>query len=296
MINFKRPTLEDQDWMREKIAQSDLKGCEYSFGNLFIWRDVSDVKVALVEGFLCVTGASKENEVIYNYPVGSGDDQKVLQILIEDAKEKGCIPRFRGVLEEQKERFEALFPNNIEVETNEADWDYIYDVEKLTNLPGKHYHGKRNHIARFKDDDDWVYEEITEEKIEECKKMNQIWCKEYGCGKSESAKLEQCAVEQSFLHFNELGFEGGLLRKAGEVVAFTIGEPLNSDTYVVHIEKAFPQVQGSYPMINQQFVAHNMQQFTYVNREEDIGDEGIRKAKMSYRPQIHLKKYVVTIK
>lgn len=296
MIEFRRPTLEDKEWMTEKIRQSDFRGCEYSFGNLYIWRNVSDVNVANLEGFLCVTGASKEGEVIYNYPVGSGDEKRVLELLIQDAKEKGCIPRFRGVLEEQKERLEELFPGEMEFTTKEDDWDYIYEVEKLTTLAGKKYHGKRNHIARFKDADDWSYEPITEQNIAECEEMNRVWCEEYGCGKSESAREEQCAVKQSFLHFKELSFEGGLLRKAGEVVAFAIGESLNSDTYNVHIEKAFPQIQGAYPMINQQFVLHNMQNFTYVNREEDMGDEGLRKAKMSYKPQIWLKKYVATLK
>ncbi|MFA9465869.1 MAG: DUF2156 domain-containing protein [Velocimicrobium sp.] len=296
MIEFRNMTVEDKDWMNEMIKESDLRGCEYSFGNLFIWRKVSKVKVAQVENFLCVIGDSKENEIIYNYPVGSGDEKRVIERLIEDAKEKGCIPRFRAVLEEQKKRLEEWFPEQMEFTTNEGDWDYIYEVEKLTRLAGKHYHGKRNHIARFKDGGDWSYEPITEENMDECRAMNEIWCKEYGCGKSESARLEQCAVQQSFSHFKELGFEGGLLRKAGEVIAFTIGEPLNSDTYNVHIEKAFPQIQGAYPLINQQFVEHNMQAFTYVNREEDMGEEGLRKAKMSYKPQIHLKKYVASLK
>lgn len=293
MIEFRKPVLEDKEWMEEKIAASDLRGCEYSFGNLFIWREVSKVKVAEVEGFLCVTGESNEKEVIYNYPVGDGDERKVLELLIEDARQKGLTPKFRGILEEQKAKMEEWFTDIREITTNEADWDYIYSVEKLTTLSGKAYHGKRNHIARFKDAADWSYEAISEENIEECRRMNKLWCEEYGCGKSESARLEQCAVEQSFLHFKELSFEGGLLRKAGEVIAFTIGEPLNSDTYGVHIEKAFPRIQGAYPMINQQFVIHNMQEYTYANREEDVGDEGLRKAKMSYKPQIWLKKYVI---
>ena len=98
-------------------------------------------------------------------------------------------------------------------------------------------------------------------------------------------------LNQAMKYFDELHLEGGILRKAGEIVAFTIGERLNSDTYVVHFEKAFPEIQGAYPMINQQFVMHNCQEYSYVNREDDAGDEGLRKAKLSYYPDILLKNY-----
>ena len=81
-----------------------------------------------------------------------------------------------------------------------------------------------------------------------------------------------------------------------QIVAFTMGEPICSDTFVVHIEKAFPDVQGAYPMINQQFVEHECMQYKYVNREEDIGEEGLRKAKRSYRPVFMVEKGLVTEK
>lgn len=291
MIEFKKPTLEDREWMTKKFSITDFRGSEYSFGNLFIWRDVSNIKVAELDDYLCVLSSTKECPIIYNYPVGKEVTKEIIDKLAENSLEQGYEARFRGIFEEQKQQMEEMFPGEFEFTTLEGEWDYLYPVEKLTALPGKKYHGKRNHIARFRDAGDWSYEAVTMDNLEECKEMNRIWCKEYGCGKSESAKLEQCAVKQSFDHFSELSFEGGLLRKAGKVIAFSIGEPLNSDTYIVHIEKAFPEIQGAYPFINQQFVQHNMQKFLYVNREEDMGDEGLRKAKMSYKPNPHLVKY-----
>lgn len=294
MIEFRKPTLEDKEWISERLKESDYRACEYVFGNMFIWRNVSDVEVALVEDVLCIKGKSPEDEIIYNYPAGKGDIHRVIDLLIEHAKELGKKCRFRGVLKEQLGHLKAWYGEDIDATTDPGDWDYVYEVEKMRTLAGKKYHGKRNHIARFKDGDDWSYEPITEENLPECVEMNQIWCETYGCDKGESAKLEQCAVRQSFKYFKELSLEGGLLRKGGRVVAFAIGEPINSDTFGVHIEKAFPDVQGAYPMINQQFVEHNMQGYMYVNREEDMGDEGLRKAKMSYRPELPLEKYVVT--
>ncbi len=291
MINFKKMAIEDRAWIDERLREANLRGCEYSFGNMYIWRKVSKVKVADVDGFLCIAGYDELNELVYNYPVGTGDEREIIETLCMDAEERGQRFKMRAILEEQKERLEEMFPDRFTITTSEGDWDYIYSVEKLTALSGKKYHGKRNHIARFKDGDDWSYEPITMDNINECVKMNEIWCKEYGCGKSKSAELEQCAVRQAFENFGNLGLEGGLLRKGGEVVAFAIGEPINSDTYGVHIEKAFPQIQGAYPMINQQLVEHNMQNFTYVNREEDLGDEGLRKAKQSYGPEMMVKRY-----
>ena len=182
-------------------------------------------------------------------------------------------------------------PAQYEVVEDRDSFDYIYTVDKLTSLAGKKLHGKRNHIARFKDDEDWSYEPMTAENKQECYDMNLKWCDRRACKWNEDMSDEQCALNQAMKYFDELHLEGGILRKAGEIVAFTIGERLNSDTYVVHFEKAFPEIQGAYPMINQQFVMHNCQEYSYVNREDDAGDEGLRKAKLSYYPDILLKNY-----
>ena len=120
--------------------------------------------------------------------------------------------------------------------------------------------------------------------------MSLEWCLNAGCREDESLFDESCAVEQAFKHFFELGLDGGLLRVKGRPIAFAMGEPLNFDTYVIHIEKAFHEIQGAYQMINQQFAAANCGNFTYVNREDDAGDEGLRRAKLSYDPAFLLEK------
>ena len=121
--------------------------------------------------------------------------------------------------------------------------------------------------------------------------MHKEWCKLYGCGKNPSLKEESCAVSDAFCYFEELGLSGGMLSAGGAVVAFSIGDRLNKDTFLVHIEKAFPDIQGAYPMINKQFVIHNCENYRYVNREEDLGEEGLRKAKLSYQPYEILQKF-----
>lgn len=120
------------------------------------------------------------------------------------------------------------------------------------------------------------------------------WRNESGCEEDVEKNAEMCVTLNSLRLFEELELKGGLLRVNGEIVAFTMGEPISEDTFVVHIEKAFADVQGAYPMINQQFVEHECMNYKYVNREEDTGAEGLRKAKLSYRPVFLVEKGVVT--
>ena len=183
------------------------------------------------------------------------------------------------------------FPGEFEIYSDRADADYVYTTEKLTSLKGKKLHGKRNHIARFMDDGDWRYEPMTQQNIPECRRMAKEWASLRADKWNDDMEQEIGVLEVAFTNFNELGLTGGVLYKVDKMVAFTIGEALNEDTFVVHFEKAFPDLQGAYPMINQQFVLHAAQDFQYVNREEDTGDLGLRKAKLSYYPEILLKKY-----
>jgi hypothetical protein len=187
-------------------------------------------------------------------------------------------------------------PGAFDFEESRDDADYVYLTERLSTLSGKKLQPKRNHISRFKDNPDWRYEDISEENIEDCLIMSKDWCEKYNCEDSQDLDDEYCAVRQALQHYFTLGFDGGLIRREGKVVAFTIGEPLNNSAYVVHIEKAYHDIQGAYPLINQEFVLRNCQDYTYVNREEDTGDLGLRQAKLSYGPDILLTKYTATLK
>lgn len=288
MINFRKIELSDREWINPIFQKAGLMGCEYTFVNNYIWSTQYKLEVAYVEGFYCTR--SGLGTVEYGFPIGEGDLKKVIDLLIQDAKERGERFVMHALMSEHVTLLDLVMPGQFEYSTTQDDSDYIYSTEKLTKLSGKKLHGKRNHIARFKDNS-WSYEAITEENLDDCMEMNKKWCEKNECVQSVSLQQEACAVKRSLLHFKELNLVGGLLRVEGEVVAFTIGEPLNSNTFVVHIEKAYSEIQGAYPMINQQFVTHECQEYEYVNREEDMGEEGLRKAKMSYYPEIILDKY-----
>ena len=295
MIEFRDMTSEDIDRIRQCNKVSGYTACEYSAGNLFIWKNAYHVKIAYVGGMCCIVNDFEDFRE-YLYPFGEGDTKAVLLALMEDSKERGLPFGFFGIADPCKEELEAFFPGMFEFKDCRDDWDYVYTTEKLTKLSGSKLHGKRNHIARFKDNDNWEFEVISEENFDECIAMNNEWCRRYSAGKSESVSEEECAVKSAFANYRKLGFVGGLLRIDGKVIAYTLGEAITDDMMVVHFEKAFADIQGAYPMINQQFVANCCQQYRYINREEDMGEEGLRKAKLSYGPDIMVEKFAAVLK
>ena len=290
MLEFRPIEITDREWVQRHLQEANVRSCEYTFVNNFIWGDQYELRIAEIEGFYCSI-TSGEDGLVYSFPSGVGDVKHVIEMLMEDAKERNIPFVLRGLVKEQLDCLNNLFPNIFESSSNRDEVDYIYTVEKLSKLSGKKLHGKRNHIARFKDNPNWVYEDISDTNIEDCLQMNKEWCAMYKCIEDPSLNHELCAVKRAFAHYDELEMVGGLIRREGKVIAYTIGSRITEDTFDVHIEKAFPDIQGAYPMINQQFVLHNCMEYTYVNREEDLGDQGLRKAKLSYYPDILLEKF-----
>lgn len=289
-IIFHPITLADQEWVRQKLREDDFRSCELSFANNYIWRHVYDVAVA--EVLSCgIIRYVESGEYKYSFPFGSGDKKQVIALLREHCAAMGKTLCMYPIEEEACRQLKEWFPGMFLITGFRGDYDYIYTTEKLSALKGSKLHGKRNHIARFKDDPDWNYEPLSHENMEECRRMSRTWTAMREEKWNDEMEEEIAVLHEAMDVFDELGLVGGVLRRHGEVVAFTLGEPLNSDTFVVHFEKAFPALQGAYPMINQQFVLHECQNFTYVNREEDTGDMGLRKAKLSYYPDILHKKY-----
>ena len=213
-------------------------------------------------------------------------------------KEKGVPFCLYGVTKENFAKPETWSPGKFDITYHRDEADYVYESEKLATLSGKKLHGKRNHGYKFKalHGDNWSYETITEEYLEECFQMALKWRNKNGCGEDPEKNSEMCVTLNSLRLYKELDLRGGVLRTEGYVVAFSIGEPVSDDTFVVHIDKAFADVPGAYPMINQQFVEHEVQGFSYVNREEDMGETGLRSAKESYHPIFMVEKGVVTEK
>ncbi len=282
----------DRAWIEPLLRAGAQRGAEYCFGNVFMWSYSSRFRVAQVEGMF--TGRyDRGTHSGYLFPSGSGDLKSCIEALMEDAGEWGLPLILYYASEEAISQLNELFPGRFTVCEDVNSADYIYETTELLELSGKRFHGKRNHISRFLERD-WAFEPITPQNLPACMEMNKRWCKENDCAESKELSRELCAVSRALDNFFTLGLTGALLRVDGEVIAYTAGEPLTSDTFVIHIEKAFYDVQGAYPMINREFVRTLAPLYRYVNREDDAGVPGLRKAKQSYYPAFMQRKFTAT--
>lgn len=292
-ISFKRPEFEDRELIHSYFKQYPSRNCEKTFVNSYLWSRFYQVQFAIVENTLIFK--SEDQGLAFTYPVGESEDAKrALDFLKQYTEEKGVPFVLYLVTEDQFAQLEQWYPGRFEIEYNRDDADYVYESEKLATLSGKKLHAKRNHINKFKATfEDWSYETLTKDNAEDCFQMALKWRRQNGCDDDEEKNAEMCVTLNSLRLLEELELTGGVLRVNGEVIAFTIGEPVSEDTFVVHIEKAYADIQGAYPMINQQFVEHECMDYKYINREEDTGAEGLRKAKLSYRPAFLVEKGIV---
>lgn len=294
-IQFKRPELEDKDVIGGYLRQRKTRSCEMTFANVYLWSRHYPTGFAIVEDMLVF--ANLEGNISFTFPWGAGDPKPALEVLMNYCREQKEPFQLHNVTRETFECLEELYPGKFQITYDRTYADYVYETEKLANLAGKKYHGKKNHVNKFmRTYPDWSYEPISRENVEECFQMALRWRELNGCEEDEE-KLAEICVTLNFLRlFEELEMKGGLLRVQGEIAAFTIGEPVCDDTMVVHVEKAFNDIPGAYAVINQQFARHEGAGYLYLNREDDVGEEGLRQAKLSYHPAFLVEKGVVTEK
>lgn len=295
MIDFHRPAIEDKNWITEKINETGSPSCEYTFGNIFSYTAKMDIKVAEIYGCL-VTRCIFDDAVMYCYPIGKGDRKKAVDAVIEDGHTFGDKFRFFGLTREFAEELEKNFPGKFEIWFDRDGSDYLYNSQDLITLKGKKYQPKRNHISFFEKNYNWVYEPITRQNIPECIKMNEKWIESSLSEYKEDLEYELEIIKLAFENYEELDFIGGLIRVDGEVIAYTMGERMNEDTFCVHFEKAFSSYRGAYPIINREFCKRELSSYKYIDREDDVGAENLRKAKLSYYPVIIREEYEAKLK
>jgi len=291
-IKFRKPALKDKEEINEFFHRYPSRSCERTFANIYLWSRRDPVTYGIVEKTLVFKREHKDT-LAFTFPAGEPEDvKKAMECLKEYATDKGFPFVLYFVTPPQFEEIETLYPGRFSIEYKRDAADYVYDREKLATLAGKKLHGKRNHINKFLSSFEgrWSYETITSDNKEDCFQMALKWARANGAYDDREKNAELTVSLNSLRLFEEFDFKGGLLRLDGEVIAFTMGEEVTEDTYVVHIEKAMAEIDGAYPMINQQFVQHECGDYTYINREDDAGVEGLRKAKLSYRPAFLVEK------
>lgn len=280
-MNFHKVTLEDLDWIRRVMAETNHKSCEESFANLYTWGNEFGMEVAEVEGTLvCKLGHR------YSIPIGKNREVAICKVI--DLYETDHIEMF-GIETEDFAFLEQHF-NHIRAFYDRRWSDYIYSREKLGDLTGKKLAAKRNHINAFmREYPDWHVEPITPENLPAVMRFHQYWASVRDQGYT--LKEELLAAEIELARFFEMKLDGLVLYADGEIVGYSYGEPITDQTYCVHVEKALASVRGAYPMINREFVRAYCDGYEYINREDDSGEKGLRKAKMSYGPLMILHKY-----
>jgi hypothetical protein len=257
---------------------------------MIIWGSTYSPAYAIIDGMLVII-SQPEGKQYFNFPLGNGNAKQVIDKLIYYTKEKGISFKMINITEEMKIFLEENYSDKFTYSFSPNYSDYLYNTQDLLLLQGKKYQSKRNHINKFKKLYDYQYNNMTQEDISECIEMHKQWalkhCKEGGIG----LENEICATMKALQLFNKLELKGGVLRVNGKIVAFTLGQPINNSTFDICVEKAFSEYEGAYSMINQQFIEHQLSAYSYINREEDVGEEGLRKAKLSYNPVKLIHKY-----
>lgn len=281
---FESPAFSHKERVDRAVRETDTRLCDQTFGNIYSWAAAFDVKIALWEqSFVACWGGH------YALPVGPQRKQVIEQLLSEGVEKFICIG------ERDKEWLEAEFPGRFSFSERRNSADYLYDRQKMELLTGKKLAAKRNHINYFEQNYQWETRPLDASTMPEVLTFNDRWCAQNNCLQEPSLEREGCAVRRGLRHFEELGYRGMVLYANGEVCGFTYGEPLGKEGFCVHVEKADAELRGAYPMINRQFVRSLPPEIQWINREDDAGDEGLRKAKLSYQPMELLMKYTAEV-
>ena len=292
MIDFREVRLEDKPIVDSLICASGCHGADYSFANLFIWRHAYKPQITFINDRIVVY--LPEAGGLYAFPKGDGPLKETIELMREDAHMRGYKFEMRGLTPMILDELKEIYGDAFSVRENRDDADYIYTTEKLCELKGRRLSSKRNHIRHFERNGDWYFERITSENLSNAREFVNTF---YDAKDDPDLEDESIAINEMFDNFDTLGFYAGMLHQGNRPVAFSAGTRLDEITFDTHFEKALPDVEAAYTMINREFarmIRDLIPDIQYFNREEDMGLEGLRRAKESYHPDILLMKYTVT--
>ena len=293
MIEFHAVSILDKEWIDRHLRCEDSPSADFNFGNMFIW-DGHYRQLVCDFGGRTLTKVRLHGKPAFVYPVGCGPLRPAIGALREYAAVKEYPFLLRGITETQKALLEEEFPGCFAFCEEEKYADYIYEAEKLATYAGKARHGKKNHCNRVEAEHDWSFVPLTRELIPACDAMLSAWTEDNAERLDASVVYEHDAIERAFGHWEELELEGGVLLAEGKVLGFSFGEMTSADTFDVHVEKAAADVNGAYPMVCRELTRMLLKRrpgLKWMNREDDMGLEAIRKSKESYKPAFLLKKY-----
>lgn len=285
MIDFQKfDTAKREDYNRYLLNCGE-RGCEYSFANLNMW---GKQRGAFVKDRL-VLFSQFDRLSVYPYPIGNGELKPVLEAIFQDARERGIVCRLTGLTAADCADLEELYPGQFRFHPDCDGCDYVYRIDDLAELAGKKYQKKRNHVNKFEQNHPECQAlPMTADLLPAVMDMVDRWYNSRLARESQDDfQMERTALKRAFAHMDDYGIEGLVLMENGQVLAMTMGSPLSKDTFDVHFEKAKEDVDGAYAAINRAFARYLREKYPdlkYLNREDDMGLPGLRKAKLSYYP------------
>ena len=292
MIEFKRLCPEDRERYLSLFSPEREYGCEYSFANINLW---GRQRVAFVGDFALLF-SQFDRYTVYPFPVGQGDPKPALDAIIADAKKRGIPFRLSSMTQTECALVEELYPGKFHFHTDRDNYDYVYAIDDLAQLKGKRYQSKRNFANRFEANyPDCQLLPLEESTMPMAQTMLETWFAQRAeMDPLADFRLEQIALDRAFSKFSQLGLEGLVLVAEGKCVAMTMGSLLSQDTFDIHFEKALEGYDGAYAYINRSFARYLQEKYPFLqflNREDDLGIPGLRKAKLSYHPHHLVEKH-----
>lgn len=296
-MQFLPINIYSKDIVKSFFDMQRIEASDMLFGNLYIWHFSRDISYAILNDCLVIkTKFPNEKYPFIFYPLGLGDRQKTIKDVMDYFLSNNMKFAIKSLEPYQKYELEKNMPNIFDISPNRDRFDYIYNVSDLINLNGRKLHSKKNHLNKFLNlYPNFVYERIDSSNAIDVFESYVEWFNK-NPNITDGLRNEFVGIESALRNFNLLDMKGGVIKIDNKIAAFTLGEQINSNSVVIHIEKANTFYEGIYQAINQQFLCNEWNKMEFVNREEDLGIEGLRRAKMTYNPIRFVEKFEAVLK
>jgi uncharacterized protein len=285
--DFRPLEIEDMNIFNKAFNIKPVLISEFTFANLYGWREIYGFEAAFMDPTIILRSGSGGQNRFFE-PIGEGDTRSAIEHILEDTG--GAFIRI-------PEATRAMFENGprFKIVADIDNYDYLYNTADLIALAGKKYDGKRNLIKKLKSMHEYEYIKLDPSHVDECFEFEELWCTIRDCDSVEGLNNERRAIREMIKNCELFGLFAGAVKLEGRIRAVAIGQRLNGNTLVMHVLKADPNITGLYQLIFNEFLIREAKGFDFVNLEQDLGIEGLRKSKLSYHPVSMIKKFSLSL-
>lgn len=291
--DFRQVTLGDRHALEDLFSRYPTEVSERTFAHTFIWRNYEGRSgLSEFDEHLVMSWYRQKFGKLLLCPVGPHPAKAVDEL----SKRMAHDGPFNGVFAIVEPVVSDLRASGLTPVSLRDEWDDADKTRDLVELDGPMFHTQRKEMKKATSQYDLVYELMNRAHQTQCLELEETWCDLKHCSLDKFSKAEDAALKEAVMNLDELGMMGGVILLDGKVQALTVGERLNSRTAVVHFEKANPEIRGLYQVINQKFCEVALKDFEFVNREQDVGEPGLRRAKEGYHPHHFVEKHILSFR